>query len=189
MAATSSAVAFARVMARHERASRSSSKRPMRDVRVADVGGQQLHRGRIVAAGPRARRARGPVLDSPTIPAATSEPDDRGARQALHQHRRRHRQERHLQHPAPAAEADGDLHLLPRRAGRVERHRLGRADRGRPPRDRRPTSRRWRSASTSTRSTTSSSTRPATSCWSTPWSSATSGSCSSSPPARPAPAE
>ena len=55
MAATSSGVAFARVMARHERASRSSSKRPMVTF-VLPMSAASSFTGRIVAAG-RARTA------------------------------------------------------------------------------------------------------------------------------------
>ena len=49
MAATSSAVALARVMARHERANRSSSKRPMVTF-VLPMSAASSFTGRILAA-------------------------------------------------------------------------------------------------------------------------------------------
>ena len=68
MAATSSGVAFARVMARHERARRSSSNRPIVTF-VLPMSAASSFTRRIIAAGPsRTARLRGPVLDSATIP-------------------------------------------------------------------------------------------------------------------------
>src|SRR5437762_5609407 len=148
--ATSSSVAAASVVPRHEPSSVPYSKRPrVRFVLPMSAASSFIrptsYQPPPAFPGPRAGWAIGPsvlkcpVLDSPT-PTPSSETAAnrhvRRASQAVHQYRRRHRQDRHLQHPAPAAEADGQLRVLPPQPGREFRDRMGGARGGRPPGDR-----------------------------------------------------